>query len=116
MAISSSPDFHNNLTEQKLNCCSTVRPNCKGMPDDFRSKTLKLKQGNVRVRKSGDMRAVVWKDKRDVHMLTNIHDPSIIFNVKNPHTGFRTKMSVLASIPTQNNGQNSALKGSYQGI
>jgi hypothetical protein len=24
---------------------------------------------------NGDMTAVVWKDKRDVHMLTNIHDP-----------------------------------------
>jgi len=78
----SSSDLHNNLTGQKLNCCSTVRPNCKGMPDDFRSKTLKLKRGDIRVRTSGDMTAVVWKDKRDMHMLTNIHDPSIIFNVK----------------------------------
>ena len=31
------------------------------------------------------MTAVVWKDKHEVHMLTNIHDPSIIFNVKNLH-------------------------------
>jgi len=45
------------------------------MPDDCRSKTLKLKQGNIRVKTCGDMTAVVWKDKRDVHMLTNIHDP-----------------------------------------
>jgi hypothetical protein len=43
------------------------------MPDDFRSKTLKLKWGDVRVRRNGNMTAVVWKDKRDVHMLTNIH-------------------------------------------
>ena len=55
----SSPDLHNNLTEQKINCCSTVRPNCKGMPVDCRSKTLKLKWGNIRVRTSGDMKAVV---------------------------------------------------------
>jgi hypothetical protein len=45
------------------------------MPDDFSSKTLKLKRGNVRVRTSGDITALVWKDKRDVYVLTNIHDP-----------------------------------------
>jgi hypothetical protein len=37
------------------------------MPDDFRSKILKLKWG--------DMTAIVWKDKSDVHMLTYIHNP-----------------------------------------
>jgi hypothetical protein len=43
------------------------------MPDDFRSKTLRLKQGDVSARTDGDLTAVVWKDKRDVHMLTNMH-------------------------------------------
>jgi len=104
------------LTEQKLNCCSTVRPNCKGIPDDFRSKKLKLKRGDIRVGTSGDMTAVVWKDKHAVQMLTNIHDPSIIFNVKNLHVCFWTKMSILVSIPTQNDGQNLARQGSYQVI
>jgi len=39
------------------------------MPDDFRSKILKLKWG--------DMTAIVWKDTGDVHMLTYmyIHNP-----------------------------------------
>jgi hypothetical protein len=27
----------------------------------------------VQARTNGDLTAVVWKDKRDVHMLTNIH-------------------------------------------
>jgi hypothetical protein len=45
------------------------------MPDDFSSKTLKLKRGDVRVRTSGDMTTLVWKDKGDVYILTNIHDP-----------------------------------------
>lgn len=44
------------------------------MPDDFRSKTLKIKWGNVRVGTSGDM-TVVWKDKCEMHMLINNHDP-----------------------------------------
>jgi hypothetical protein len=71
----SSPDLYNDLTKQKINCCGTVRPNLKAMPDDFRSKELKLKQGDVRIRTSGDMTAVVWKDKCNVHMLANMHDP-----------------------------------------
>jgi hypothetical protein len=54
----SSPDLYRDLTKQKINCFGTVRPNRKEMPDDFRSKTAK-----------------VWKDKRDVYMLTNIHNP-----------------------------------------
>lgn len=45
------------------------------MPDNFRSKTLRLKQGCVRARTSGDITAVVWKDNHDMHMLTDIHDP-----------------------------------------
>lgn len=45
------------------------------MPDDFRGKIQKLKLNGVRVRSSGDMTAVVCKDKCDVHMLLNIHDP-----------------------------------------
>jgi hypothetical protein len=45
------------------------------MSDDFRSKTVQLKQGNVRVRTSGGVTAVVWNDTRDVHVLTNIHNP-----------------------------------------
>jgi hypothetical protein len=69
----SSPDIYTDLTKPKINCCGTVRPNHKGIPDDFRSKTLRLRWGDVRARTNGDLTAVVWKDKRDVHMLKNIH-------------------------------------------
>jgi hypothetical protein len=55
----SSPDFYNDLTEQKINCCSAVRLNSKGMPTNFRSKTLKLKWGDIGVRTSGDMTALI---------------------------------------------------------
>ena len=61
----SSPDLHNDLTKRNINCCGTVRPNRKGMPDDFRSKILELKQRDAGVRTNGHMTAVVWKDKRD---------------------------------------------------
>jgi hypothetical protein len=34
-----------------------------------------MKRGNIRVRTRGDLTAVVWKDKREVYLLTNLHDP-----------------------------------------
>jgi len=44
------------------------------MLDDLRSNTLNLKQEDTRNRTSGAM-TVILKDKRNMHMLTNIHDP-----------------------------------------
>ena len=71
----SSPDLYINLKKQKINSCCTIRLNHKGMPDNFRGKIQKLKLNDVRVRSSGDMTAVVCKDKCAMHMLSNIHDP-----------------------------------------
>jgi hypothetical protein len=70
----SSPDLYNDLTEENINCCGTVRTNRKGIPD-FRSKALKLKQEGINERTSGAMTVVIKKDKCDVHMLKNIHNP-----------------------------------------
>ena len=63
------------LAQKKIFCCGTVRPHRKGMPKDLKPKTLRLKRGDIRVRTRGDLMAVVWKDKRDVCLLTNIHGP-----------------------------------------
>jgi hypothetical protein len=71
---------YTDLTKQKINCCGTVRPNRTGMTEYFKSKTLKMKRGDVRVRTSGDMTALVWKDKRDVYILTfTIHQQNVTF-------------------------------------
>jgi hypothetical protein len=47
-----SSDLFDDLTKSKINCCGTVRPNRKGVPQDLGYKRLKLKKG--------DMTAVVW--------------------------------------------------------
>jgi len=43
------------------------------MPCDFEPKQLKLKRGDIRVRTRGGLTALVWKDKREVYMLTWTH-------------------------------------------
>jgi len=45
----------------------------------------RLKHGDIRVRTRGDLTAVVWKDMRDVCLLTNIHDPPREGNYRDEH-------------------------------
>jgi len=68
----SSPDLYDDLAQKKNFCCGTVRLHRKGMPKDLKPNTLTLKRGDIRVRTRGDLTAVVWKDKRDVCLLTNL--------------------------------------------
>jgi hypothetical protein len=50
--------------KKSINCCSTVRPNRKGMPTDFGRK-LRPKCGNTKTMVKGDLTAAAWKDKQD---------------------------------------------------
>ena len=69
----SSPELCDDLVKKQIYCCGTVRPNRKGMPQDLRTKTTKLKTGDIRVRTRADLTAILWQDKRDICMLTNNH-------------------------------------------
>jgi len=82
-------------TQKKISCCGTVRLHRKGMPKDLKPKTLRLKCGDIRVRTRGDLTAVVWKDKRDVYLLTNIHDPPREGNYCDEH-GNAIKSAIVA--------------------
>jgi len=81
----SSPDLFDDLALKKICCCGTVRLHRKGMPNDLKPKTLRLKHGDIRVRTRGDLTAGVWKDKRDMCLLTNIHDPPRESNYRDEH-------------------------------
>ena len=70
----SSPELFDDLAKKQIYCCGTVRLNRRGMPQDLAPKTIKLKRGDIRVRTRADLTAVLWRDKRDICMLTNIHD------------------------------------------
>jgi hypothetical protein len=45
------------------------------MPKDLKPKTLTLKRGDIRVKIRSNFTAVVWKDKRDVCLLTFMIHP-----------------------------------------
>ena len=91
----SSPDLYDDLIQKKIYCCGTVRLNRRGMPKDLKHKTLRLKWGDIRVRTRGDLTAVVWRDKRDVGILTNIHDPPSEGNFRDEH-GSAIKPAIVA--------------------
>ena len=69
----SSPDLFDDLATKQIYCCGTVRPNRKGMPQDLGPK--RMTRGDLQVRTRDHLTAVLWRDKRDVRILTNIHDP-----------------------------------------
>jgi len=68
-----SPRLFDNLDRHNINLCRTVWPNRKNMPCDFGTKQMKLKRGDIRVRTRGGLTALVWKDRREVYMLTWTH-------------------------------------------
>jgi hypothetical protein len=45
------------------------------MPRDIGPKNLKMKKGDIATQVRGTVRAVRWKDGRDVYILTNMHAP-----------------------------------------
>jgi len=91
----SSPDLYDDLTQKKIFCCGTVRLHREGMPKDLKPKTLRMKRGDIQVRTRGDLMAVVWKDKRDVCLLTNIHNPPREGNYHDEH-GNAIKPAIVA--------------------
>jgi hypothetical protein len=77
-----SPKLFNDLHSRKINACGPVRHSRKGMPLDFSPKQLKMKKGDTVSRVKGTLRAVCWKDKREVYVLSNMHFPPVEGNFK----------------------------------
>jgi hypothetical protein len=65
------------LFQRKMNACGTVRHDRREMPRDIGPKSVKMKRGDIATRVRGTLRAVRWKDRRDVYVLTNIHAPPV---------------------------------------
>jgi len=43
------------------------------MPQNLNPKKMTIKRGDLQVRTRGDLTTILWRDKRDVRILTNIH-------------------------------------------
>ncbi|PNF34414.1 hypothetical protein B7P43_G13948 [Cryptotermes secundus] len=78
----SSPALYDDLLEHRINLCGTVRNDRRGMPQEIRPKSLKLKKGDIVTRVKGNLSVVRWKDKRDVYVLTNMHPPPLDGNFR----------------------------------
>ena len=69
----SSPDLFDDLATKQIYCCGTVRPNRKGMPLDLGPKRITLQQDDLQVWTRCDLAAMLWRDKHDIRILTNVH-------------------------------------------
>jgi len=70
----SSPLLFDDLAKKQTYYCRTVRPNRRGMPQDLAPKITKLKWGDFRVKTWADFMTILWRDKREICTLMNIHD------------------------------------------
>ena len=66
------------LLEKGLYACGTVHPNRKGYPDALKKPAKVKYRGDMKVLQYGDRNlvATVWKDKKLVHHLSTLSDPS----------------------------------------
>jgi len=72
-----SPDLFDDLFQRTINACGTVRHGRRGMLRDTGPKYRKMKRGDIATRVRGTLRAVRWKDRWDVYILTNMHAPPV---------------------------------------
>ena len=68
----SSPELFFTLESLDTYACGTVRLNRKGLPMSL--KRTRLRQGQGTFRRNGSLLALKYRDKRDVSVLTTIHD------------------------------------------
>ena len=65
-----------NLHRKKTPACGTVRKNRKGFPQ--RLVNTKLRRGETASLRNEEVLAVKWRDRRDVYMLSSIHNDNYV--------------------------------------
>ncbi|KAJ8953501.1 hypothetical protein NQ318_023623 [Aromia moschata] len=70
----SSPSLSMYLFDHKTNSCGTVRANRRHMPN----LSEKLKKGDISWRSCNNLLVFKWKDRRDVTMITTMHENKFI--------------------------------------
>ena len=72
----SSPALFKDLTEHGFGACGTARKNRKGITKSVAN--AHLKKGEVLSTRDDGVLALMWRDKRDVLMLSTYHDDSMV--------------------------------------
>ena len=67
-----SPELFEVLIQNKTDAYGTVRSNRRNLPPDFPKE--KLKKGEVAAWQKGKMIALKWKDKKDVCLISTVHN------------------------------------------
>lgn len=89
----SSPKLYNALQKQQTGACGTVRKNRQEMPEFD-----KLEKGEIIHLNKNNLMAFKWQDKRDVHMLTTLHEPGFGPTKKKNYKDDKTIWKPLAII------------------
>ena len=92
-----SPALFDNLFHHKMNVCGTVRNDRCGMPWDTGPKSLKMKRGDIMTRVGGSLRAVHWKDRRNVYIDKHAHSPCWRKFHRRMWPGYQTSCSLWTS-------------------
>jgi len=97
----SSPALFDDLHTMTIKYCGTVRPNRTGMSKNFGHK-IKMKRHDLETKLKGNLRAILWKDKQNVNVLTIMHSTPITGSFCDE----QVKAMQLARIPayTRNRG------------
>jgi len=67
-----SPELFEVLIQNKTDAYGTVRSNRRNLPPNFPKE--KLKKGEVAAWQKGKMIALKWKDKKDVCLMSTVHN------------------------------------------
>jgi hypothetical protein len=87
----SSPELFDTLNKLETDAVGTVRCNRKGLLRDIMGKKLKKEEVAVSFRRM--LMALIWKDKRDVCMLSSTHDEEMQ-TVRDKKGGEKQKLKV----------------------
>nr|XP_012151874.1 PREDICTED: piggyBac transposable element-derived protein 4-like isoform X1 [Megachile rotundata] len=71
-----SPELADLLIAQKTDIYGTVRINRRDLPTEFAKR--KLQKGQIVAFQRGKILAIRWKDKKDVCLMSSIHDTSMV--------------------------------------
>lgn len=91
----SSPTLYEYLLKYNTGACGTVREKRKGMP--VFPKKLHKGQCISATSENPNIIACKWKDKRDVHMLSTVHEPKMAFINKCDRSGFKLKKTTVCN-------------------